>query len=481
MSELLTLWSDNSAVSTLIWMAIAIVVLYLGRKQAHNMLASSGRLIYSNARIGAFTLQKLETLLAKRNKDVLLAMGASQCKKVIEREFSRVNAKVNKELNLYPALHHKIASQIQKIEADYQATTQGDVMPPAWTEVVETINALPSNGDATVAKVLNNIKQAVTDSHQQSLKALQKSNATRHKILSTMQPDWRKVDKNLEDVKKTVDGLTHSSEVIDKQMESYEAIVKQEDSAVAHLASSSLTQLFVAGLVLGIAILGGLINFQLIAMPMSEMVGGASYIGNMKTSDVAALVIILIEIAMGLFFLESLRVTHLFPLIGSMDDKMRRKMVWVSFSILAILAGIEASLAYMRDILALDREALQQSLMGNAPVGVVEESDLRWIPSLGQMIMGFILPFALAFIAIPLESFVHSLRDVIGMITLGLLRLIRIALRMVGALSLHLSRMLMHLYDLIIVVPMSLETLIRHLLNNAAKDGQSTNQGEFEK
>ncbi len=44
----------------------------------------------------------------------------------------------------------------------------------------------------------------------------------------------------------------------------------------------------------------------------------------MKTSDIAALVIILIEIAMGLFLLESLRITRLFPIISSMDDQMHR-------------------------------------------------------------------------------------------------------------------------------------------------------------
>jgi methyl-accepting chemotaxis protein len=57
-----------------------------------------------------------------------------------------------------------------------------------------------------------------------------------------------------------------------------------------------LTQFFISSLVLVIAIFGGLINFQLIAMPMSEMVGGSSYIGPMKTSDIAALVIIMVVI-----------------------------------------------------------------------------------------------------------------------------------------------------------------------------------------
>ena len=168
-------------------------------------------------------------------------------------------------------------------------------------------------------------------------------------------------------------------------MKTYESIRNGEDTIARTLSSSSLTQFFISTLVLIIAIFGGLINFQLIALPMSEMVGGTSYIGPMKTSDIAALVIIMVEIAMGLFLMESLRITHLFPIIGSMDDKMRKRMVVITFSILAILATVEASLAYMRDLLAMDREALTQSLAG----GTVVEAEFRWIPSIGPNDAGF--------------------------------------------------------------------------------------------
>ena len=39
--------------------------------------------------------------------------------------------------------------------------------------------------------------------------------------------------------------------------------------------------------------------------------------------------------------------------------------------------------------------------------------------------MGFILPFALTFVAIPLETFVHSLRTVLGLVGIGILRALR--------------------------------------------------------
>ena len=63
-------------------------------------------------------------------------------------------------------------------------------------------------------------------------------------------------------------------------------------------------------LVLGVAIGGAAINFSLIARPMAEMVGGTSLIGGFRTADIAALVIIMVEISMGLLLMESLRITR---------------------------------------------------------------------------------------------------------------------------------------------------------------------------
>ena len=476
-NELLTVWSDSPATSLVVWVVIAIIVFYLGRKQAHQVFYSTGRAIYSSMRLWSFTLSKLESRLANRNREILLASGAQAAEKAIEREFTRISNIVQRDLSQYPGLHRKIAESIEKIENDYQKSAEAAPLPPAWGDVVETIAGLPSNGDPTVVKILSNIKKAVEESHQQTLKTYKKASATSHKLLSDMQPHWRNIDGKLESVSDKIKGLEECSKNIDGQIQNYSDILSGKDAALSSLGSSALTQFFISGLVLIIATLGGLINFQLIAMPMSEMVGGSSYIGDMKTSDIAALVIILIEIAMGLFLFESLRITHLFPVISSMDDRMRRRMMIVTFVILTILATIEASLAYMRDLLALDREALQQSLISTGAAGGIVEAQFRWIPSIGQMVMGFILPFALAFIAIPLESFIHSLRVVLGLIGIGLLRALRVVIRMFGGFANHLCKIMVYLFDLLIMIPVSIEQLIkRHVAkkNEQYDDNDST-------
>lgn len=461
-TDLINLWSNNTAVSSLVWLVLIITLLYLGRVQAHQLIFSSFRMLHTSLRLWASSINQLTNRLKQRNKEILLAAGQVELQTKIEREFNRISTIVQRDLSQYPAIHREIKTAIETIESDYQNCAESAPLPPAWGDVVATITALPSNGDPTVNKILENIKQSINDAQQQSMNAYQKSGSDRHKILAKMQPDWRKLNDKMDLVKSKVDSLEERGQIIDQQMEEYLSIRSGEDKAANILATSSLTQFFIAGLVLTIAALGGLINFQLIAMPMSEMVGGTSYIGSIKTSDIAAMVIILIEIAMGLFLLESLRITHLFPLIGSMDDKMRRRMMVISFSILFILAGIEASLAYMRDLLALDHEALQQALMSTSGSEAAGSSaEFRWIPSIGQMIMGFILPFALAFIAIPLESFIHSLRTVLGLLSIAILRALHLVLRSSASLVTQVSKVIISLYDLIIMVPLSIENTIK--------------------
>src|SRR5258706_12792760 len=97
-----------------------------------------------------------------------------------------------------------------------------------------------------------------------------------------------------------------------------------------------------------IAFGGAFVNFKLIALPMSAMVGGGDYITeSLQASEVAALGIILFETLMGLFLMETLRFTSLFPL-GNITAKMRRRLIGASLPILFFLAGCRVALAVMR-------------------------------------------------------------------------------------------------------------------------------------
>lgn len=458
--ESATFWTSlvpgQPAVSVIIWLVILVVLMYIARKPAHQMILVATHSLRNALKIMAYSVLKAEEKLKLRNREVLLAHGREQVERYIEREFQRVESIINRDLSGYPTLQRDLNTQITRINEDYIHSGEVPPKPPEWLKAVETVAQIPAEGSPVVAKILNDIHTTLKKAMDKNVGEYRKANKERHGLLKKMMPYWRSLNKTLESVERKISGLENRSNVIDGHMKQYEGILAKTEYAERMLSSSSLTQFFISGLVLMIASIGMYVNFQLVALPMSEMVGAGSYVGSIRASDVAAMFIIAIEVILGLFLMESVGVTRLFPVISALDDKKRKAIIWSTFTFLLVFATIESSLAYMRDLLAADREALSQVLSGVE----VEEPEFRWIPSVGQMVMGFILPFALTFVAIPLESFIHSSRTVFGMVLAWSMRMISMGIRLVGNLLIGTGKFLVTLYDLIIFLPLRIEQMV---------------------
>ncbi len=106
----------------------------------------------------------------------------------------------------------------------------------------------------------------------------------------------------------------------------------------------------------------------------------------------------------------------------------------------------------MREVLLHDELATSALLRGEASAAL--SGEYMWITTAAQMGMGFILPFALTFVAIPLETFVHSLRTVVGLIAIGILRFTSLALRLLGSAFRYLGTLFTQLYDLPLFIPL---------------------------
>jgi len=128
----------------------------------------------------------------------------------------------------------------------------------------------------------------------------------------------------------------------------------------------------------------------------------------------------------------------------------------------------------MRDILISDKASLMRDLASAAPPA--SDGLIANIPMAGQMIMGFVLPFALAFVAIPLESVVHSLRTVIGVLLVQSMRGLGFALRFVGVVFRRIAKVIELTYDILIVIPLMIERWVVKMRNNVPVEGQ-TRQG----
>ncbi len=459
----ITPWPVASAI---LWIVLIVAALYLIRSTAHKAIQAASQALHRSFRIASKAVSRSEAGLAVRNRDVLLAAGREAKERIIEREFERINESVRKDLGKYSSLHRSISESIGRIEKDHDDAVDVPPDPPGWVKAVQAVAAIDSKeGRGQVGDILSDIHKSLIKAHKDAMTAYHKASAERHKLLRHMRPDWRQIQQKLAEVGKNVESLLSRSVTIDRLMQEYEDIVHGQDRAVSVLSSSSLVNFFVSAFVLVIAIGGATINFSLIARPMAEMVGGTNFIGGFKMADIAALVIILVEISMGLFLMESLRITRLFPVISALPDKTRVRMVYITFSILFLLASVEAGLAYMREVLLHDELATSAILRGD--IGATATGEYMWITTAAQMGMGFILPFALTFVAIPLETFVHSLRTVVGLAAISVLRVLSLVMRILANIFLYLGTLLKQLYDLPLFVPLWLE---ERVAKNAASE-----------
>jgi len=459
LSNLLTI-TPWPAVSAAILLLLLMAALYFARGTAHQLLLAAAGALSRGLRVASHAVIRGQERLGARNREVLLAAGREAKERIVEREFARVADTVRKDLAGYPDMHRRLSEAIQRIEEDQEKAAEVPPEAPGWAQAVKVVANLDARNAG--AEILADIHKSMVKAHAEAMDGYRKASAERHALLRRMMPDWRLIREALGHVGKSVESVIGRSQAIDRHMEEYEAIVRGEDRALSVLSSSSIVYFFISALVLAVATAGTAVNFTLIARPMAEMVGGTNFIGAYRTADIAALVVIMVEISMGLFLMESLRITRLFPVIGALSDKIRVRMVIVTFLILLLMASIEAGLAYMREVLLLDEMATNALLRGDASTGIVNSH--LWITTAAQMGMGFVLPFALVFVAIPLETFVHSLRTVVGLIGIAVLQALALILRLLGNGCRHLGALACRVYDLPLFVPLWIET--RMLVGN---------------
>jgi hypothetical protein len=423
------------ALSAVILLVLLVAALYFARTTAHQAIHAACGALARGLRLASHSVTQAEQRLGARNRAVLLAAGREAKERIVEREFARVGDTVRKDLAGYPEMHLRLSGAILRIEEDQEKAVDVPPEAPGWAQAVGVVAKLDARNAG--AEILADIHKSLVKAHAEAM------------------PDWRLIQQTLGQVNKSVENVIERSLAIDRHMEDYQTIWRGENHAESVLSSSSIVYFFISALVLAVATAGAAINFTLIARPMAEMVGGTNFIGAFRTADIAALVIIMVEISMGLFLMESLRITRLFPVIGALTDTMRLRMIVITFTILLMMASVEAGLAYMREVLLQDELATNALLRSDSTGSMVNQH--LWITTAAQMGMGFILPFALVFVAIPLETFVHSLRTVVGLTGIAILRALALILRVLGNGVRHLGVLAQRLYDLPLFLPLWVE------------------------
>ena len=475
LAEAILIWPERPALSFLVLFVIAMPFLYVARDPVHALITRFTRALVNPLRLISRWLSESATKMRERNREVLFGLGGREVRLSIEREFERVTTLVQRDLEGYPALQRKLMDEVTRIEEDYKQSGEVPPPPPEWVKAVDGFAKIKNNGDGVVERILADIRDSIDDIYKKILAEYRGAYQERHHILKRSLPFWRSANQTLMRVEKNITGLHDSAAKIDANVTKLQGIFNKRNDTEHALTSSASTQFFISAMVMLIAFGGAFVNFKLISLPMSAMVGGGDYItANLRAAEVAALVIILFEALMGLFLMETLRFTSLFPL-GNMTEKMRGYLMWASLIILLILAGVEVALAVMRDTIVAADVALKQSLGTGETAAVMEGGWVTRIPTFGQMILGFTLPFALAFVAIPLEYLINSGRVVIGALFVQFLRGAAFVMRLLANLAREAGKLFVAFYDIVIFIPLAIERWVARVRSQSGGEESNAN------
>jgi hypothetical protein len=452
----LLLWPQNPVLSIAVLWLVSVVLLWAARSPMLDLLRRLGSGLDEGLGAAARGCTAAASALRERSRAALLAAGSLEVGRKLDREFHGIDRGFSEKLEAYANLHRRLDDLLQQLDDDYRKCGDNPPQVPGWTTAAQAIAKIPSSSDPNVHKVLESIRKSSADAEKKSLAAYRESTADRHKLLGRMGAAWKEVRNLMARMQEAVSGALETTVRIDGYVKDYCAIRDQEEPA-ARARAYSASKLFVVSIVvLAIALGGAFVNFQLIALPMSELVPAGARIGGVPVSTVAALVIVLMEAAVGIFVMDMLGVTELFPKLASIPSSRRRLILWLGLGALFFLASVESSLAILREQIAEADAALKLALAGETSRVVAEASSSR-IPVAGQAVLGFVLPWVLAMVAVPLEMLLDSGRFVLaGLAVLALSALGQLA-HVVGRISVHASALLVSLYDVYIALPLRLE------------------------
>lgn len=449
---------EMPGVSIAVWIVASMVFLFLAREPVHKVINALSDATAGGLRKLAEWTKNAAQAMREKDRKVLLESGVAKIQGEILQEFSKIDMANTKSLAGYPKLQLRLDDNISQIERGYKECGQVTPEAPGWSEVIESIGrAQGSTSDRIIENMLSEIHKSAVDGEKKALSEFRDVAAKRHKILGSMAPVWKRVEKLGKDINSQVEKVMENGRNIEKYMARYEKISAAEPESIDML-SSKVTKLFIISLiVIFVGLVGAFINFNLIALPMSELVPAGVRVAGMAVSEVSALVIVALELVLGIFMFEAIGVTHTFPQISNMTRGKRKIILFGCLFGLLFLSTVEASLAILRENLAAAKSALDISLAGES--ATVTDNINSQITLIGQALLGFVLPWILAVIAIPLEMFIEASQHAFAKIYTIIITLLCHLANAIAYLIEGFFKILAHLFDIYIIIPVQIANL----------------------
>lgn len=456
LSNLLSITPDPY-LSAAIWTLVILIVLYLARRPFHRAMGALGDVIYRAMRVLAAATLKSSAQLAERNRRVLLAFGRTHAQRILAREFKRIHSMTAKFMEGQPQIHRQVSEIIARLEDDY--TKSADVTPslPEWIPAIKTVAEIDHGEDSLIAKMLKEINHSLNEQQKKAAETYRQTTAKRHRILAKWMPLWRKINNHIQRTDRSIAKLENQAKSIDRYMSEYEAIEDQAEQVEDSLRANAWKQFFISALIMIIFIAAGYLNYHILSTAVAVITPIEGRLGPFTANQVTAMVLVLIAVGAGAFLTESLRVTHIFPNIGSMDEGLRRRFVWIFLIVVLVFAGLQSLLIYLAP--GISPETPQLGAAGSDPYRLTV---------IGPAVLGGILPILVGFAAIPLETLTTATRTVAGILARGILGGLAVLFRLTGNLACSITRLLAICYDIIIFPAVWLEDVIgaKHPVEN---------------
>jgi hypothetical protein len=476
--EAIQLWPGQPVLSLVVLWLVSALALWVAREPMLQLFERLGKHLEESFEAAGRWCKTSAEELRKRSRAALLAAGGLELQSKLEKEFHRIDQGFSERLGQYSGLQRQLADLLKQMEADYQRSGDSPPEVPGWTAAVESIAGIPSTEDPKVHKILDSVRRSLEEAQKKALDTYRKDTSLRHKILERMRPLWKEARGLLERMSEAVSRALETTSRVNGYIDEYGRI-RNDDRAAARTLSYSAAKLFaISLLVLGVALGGAFVNFQLIALPMSELVPAGARLGGVPVATISALVIVLMEVAVGVFVMDLLGFTELFPKLASVPAARRRLLLGVALGGLFFLAAVESSLAVLREMIVEADAALKLALAGQE--GSIAAATTSRIPVVGQAVLGFVLPWIVAMVAIPLEMLLDSSRHVLVYLA-ALLASGLGSLAFVGArLARTLASVLPSVYDAYVSVPLRIERALKREREEGSKSSARRSRTKLE-
>lgn len=441
--------TEYPQVSLTIIVVLSILLMFLIRPQAHGLILRCAKTLYAQLRLMSRACIHSAQRIRLRNHEVIKALAEALMERQLERRFMRIEKLVEKDLSNYQLLAAEINRQLVAIDEDYSASAIVPEVSPDWVSAVDAIASMQNDERNTevMGKILDDMHQTIQQHHRDALREHRWTVAARHKVLSGIQPQWRKLTKLLQHIDNNIEVLRLRLRQVDQHMSQFEMLTVGSGQGIM----SSILMRFVSALFFVLVGIGAAwINWLLLLQPLDQILVMSLGEG-VALSTLAASLHIAMCVMASIMVSEGLRITHFFPLVTAMTRRGRQTIIIAGSSILIALITIEAI-------------ALLASPVAVTAAGATGVSQFVLV------VLGVVMPLVLSLVVIPLEYLLHTIRPVLGSIVQLLMHVSALALRLFASLTLQSGKLLVHLYDLIIFVPLRLE-----------RDWQARKQAEADK